>query len=247
MRQNRGRGLRGTILPLALLGIAVTAGVAVAAAPTQTFTASIKPTKLSKHGFTPVVARFDLDIASSDANPPPPLQSATISFDKQVKVDARGLPVCQPARLNNTDTASARKACPKAIIGSGFASAKVAFPSQSPIDAPAPVVLFNGPPRGGSPTIIIHAYTTVPAPTTFIVPGVFRNNQVTFTVPPIAGGYGTLVHIDLTFSRRYKVKGHKKSFANAKCAKGKLTALGDFVYQDGTRNHTVTSVTCKGK
>jgi hypothetical protein len=234
-------------LALGALGALAYAGAAIALPPTQTFSGSVSPTTLPKHSFAPVTAKFNLDITSADANPPPRLQTATVHFDNQVKVDAKGLAVCQPSKLENTDAPAARKACPQSIIGTGFANAKVTFPDQAPIDAPAPVTLFNGPPQGGNPVIIIHAYTTVPAPTTFIVPGTLIHNSVTFTVPPIAGGYGTLVHYDSRVGRKYKVHGQKKSYANAKCAKGKLTVTSDFVYEDGTNNHTVTTAKCHGK
>jgi hypothetical protein len=226
------------------------AAVATASPPTQTFTGQVSPSKLPKRSFAPVRAHFDLDIHSTDAALPPKLQTATIQFDNQVKVDAKGLPTCPTAKLENTDTPSARKACGDAIIGTGFANAKVQFPDQAPIDAPSGITLFNGPPQGGNPVIIIHAYITVPAPTTFIVPGVLHKAggglQVTFQVPPIAGGYGTLVHFDTSINRRYKVGGKTKSYALAKCSKGKFTLGGSFTYDDGTTNPSSFIAPCKG-
>jgi hypothetical protein len=229
----------------------IVAGVATGAAPTQTLTGSVSPSVLSKHSFTGVTAKFNLDITSSDANPPPPLLTSTIHFDNQVKVDFKGLAVCRPGKLENTNAGQARKACPQAIIGRGFGNAKVTFPDQAPIDAPSPITLFNGPPAGGNPKVIIHAYTTVPAPTTFIVPGVLRNSgggkSITFEVPPIAGGYGTLVHFDTRLGRKFKVGRQTHSYANAKCAQGHLTVEGDFKYLDGTASHTTFSAKCVGK
>lgn len=252
MRIKRKLRARYAVAAVGMAGGLAVAGVAIGAAPTQTFSGSIKPTALPKKSFAPVSATFNLDITSSDAKPPPPMVTATSIFDNQVKVDYKGLPVCQASKLENTDATAARKACSKSIIGVGFANAKVTFPDQAPIDAPAPVTMFNGPPVGGNPQIIIHAYTTVPAPTTFIVPGVLRKigggkQTITFNVPPIAGGYGTLVHFDAKLGKKFKRKGETHSYANAKCAKGQITLEGDFAYQDGTANHTTFSAKCQGK
>lgn len=251
MPKKRKRRIGLLLVAGGLVAAVAASSVAIGAAPTQTFTATVSPSKLPKKGFAPARARFNLDIRSSDANLPPPLQTATVQFDNQVKVQHKGVPVCPPGKLENTDSPAARKACGKAIIGTGSALAKVQFPGQGPLDAPSPITLFNGPPRGGNPVIIIHAYTTIPAPTTFIVPGVLRRAggglQVTFQVPPIAGGYGTLIHLDTSIGRKFKVKGKKKSYSNAKCSRGQLTLGGTFVYQDGTQNTTSYSAPCKGR
>ena len=249
MRKIRKRRLA---VALGLVAAVAAASIAIGAAPTQTFSGSIKPNVLPKKEFAPVTGKFNLDITSSDTNLPPPLVSQTTFFDNQIKVEHKGVPVCQPGKLESTDATQARKACKQAIIGKGFANAKVLFPEETtPIDAPAPITIFNGPPAGSNPRVIIHAYTTVPAPTTFIVPGVLRKQgskqKITFEVPPIAGGYGTLVHFDAKLGAKFNVKGEQISYANAKCQKGKITLQGDFVYQDGTSNHTNFSAKCQGK
>ena len=250
---NRKRKRRAiAALALGSTAALVVAGVAIGVPPTQTFSGRISPTSLPKNSFAPVTAKINLDVTSGDTNPPPKLLTATAIFDNQVKVNFKGLPTCNPAKIENTTPPVARKACKQSIIGTGFANAKVTFPAQAPIDAPAPVTLFNGAPKGGAPQIIIHAYTTVPAPTTFIVPGVLRKvaggkQSITFQIPPIAGGYGTLVHFDTSIGKKFKVKGKSQSYANGKCAKGKITLEGDFAYEDGTANHTTFSAKCQGK
>lgn len=252
MKRIRKRRIVRLALGFGLVGALAYAGVAIGVPPTQTFSGSIRPTSLPKHGFAPITAKVNLDITSGDSNPPPKMQTATATFDNQVKVNFRGLPVCRPSQLENTDPPAARKACRSSIIGTGFSDAKVTFPDQAPIDAPSAVTLFNGAPVGGRPQIIIHAYLTIPAPTTFIVPGVLRKiaggkQQITFQVPPIAGGYGTLTHFDTTIGRKFKFHGHSESYANAKCAKGSINLQGDFTYEDGTSNHTTFSAKCHGK
>jgi hypothetical protein len=252
MKRIRKRRVWRFALGLGALGALAYAGVAIGVPPTQTFSGSISPTSLPKHSFAPVQAKINLDVTSGDSNPPPKMLTATAVFDNQVKVNAKGVPTCNPAKLENTDATAARAACHSAIVGTGFANAKVTFPDQAPIDAPAPVTLFNGAPQGGHPQIIIHAYTTVPAPTTFIVPGVLQpagggKQSITYQVPPIAGGYGTLVHFDATLGAKFKVHGKRQSYYNAKCATGQITLEGNFAYEDGTNNHTTFAAHCQGR
>lgn len=252
MKKIRKRRIGRLALGFGLVGALAYAGVAIGVPPTQTFSGSFSPTSLPKHSFAPVTGKVNLDITSGDANPPPKLQTATATFDNQVKVNFKGLPVCRPQQLENTDPPAARKACRSSIIGTGFSDAKVTFPDQGPIDAPSAITLFNGAPVGGRPQIIIHAYLTIPAPTTFIVPGVLRKiaggkQQITFQVPPIAGGYGTLTHFDTTIGRKFKRGKAKESYANAKCTTGAITLDGDFSYEDGTALHTTFSAHCHGR
>lgn len=252
MQSKRRRRIRRLALVLGSLGTLAIAGVALGTPPTQVFSGSFAPTTLPKHKFAPVTGKVNLDITSGDTNPPPKLQTGTAIFDNQVKVDFKGLPVCQPSKLENTTPDAARKACASSIIGTGFADAKVTFPDQAPIDANSAVTLFNGAPVGGNPQIIIHAYLTIPAPTTFIVPGVLHKvgggkQSITFQVPPIAGGYGTLVHFDTSIGRKFKRGRRTHSYANAKCATGTINLEGDWQYEDGTHNHTTFSAKCQGR
>jgi len=222
----------------------------------QTITAAVTPTKLSKTKFTPVALRFSLDITGSgfgdfDHSLPSPLQSSTVKLPVDSNINSKGIPVCTVAKLDNTTSDAARKACPKAILGTGQALGKVELPGQGPIDAPAPVTAFNGPIVGGNPQFIIHAYTTVPVPTTFVVPGVFAKvgggfgRGATFNVPPIASGYGTLVHFDMSTTKKLYGKGKAKhSFGSARCRTGSLRAEATFNYLDGVSNTVPTIVKC---
>jgi hypothetical protein len=228
-----------------------------AAGENQTITAAISPTKLSSVKFTPVALRFTLDITGTGFGEttkslPFPLASSQVKLPKDALVNSKGIPVCTPAKLENTTETAARAACKKAILGTGNASAQVELPGQGPIPAPAPVTAFNGPIQGGNPVFIIHAYTTVPAPTTFVVPGVFAkvgggySRGATFIVPPIAGGYGTLIHFDLTTGKKLYGKGKRKhAFGSARCRTGTLRAQGVFNYASGVSNTVDTIVKCK--
>jgi hypothetical protein len=203
---------------------------------------------LPPHGSAPATLNVTETTKMSDGTVPPPMTKAVVEFDKAGKVDTKGLPTCKPAKLQNTDAQAARKACKKAIIGSGRADAKIVFPGQSPIDAPAPVTVFNGTPLGGHPDFLIHAYTTVPAPTTFVVPGKLTKlhgtygTKLTLKVPKIAGGSGSLVLFKTKVHRTWKFKGKTHSYISGTCPKThKLLIKGTFSYK-GAGNQVASDV-----
>jgi hypothetical protein len=241
----------GLGIALATLGALALASVALAGATvTQTLGLEIKgKTSGKKPG--PVSMKITEESVgpgpSEVERVPPKLDVATIKFTKSLSIDTEGLATCAPSKLENTDDGQARKACKDAIVGKGFALAKIVFPDQDPIDAPAPVTAFNGKPQGGKPVFLIHAYTTVPAPTTFIVPGVILKaskpfgHQLTLHVPPIAGGAGSLVHFDVNVKRKWKYKGEKRSYISGKCKGGQFAIEGTFDFGDGS--HEVVPAT----
>src|SRR5262249_36631836 len=148
--------------------------------------------------------------------------------DRNGLVQTKGLPVCQPSKLENTTPDAARKACASSIVGLGSSSAQIVFPDQGPIPVTSPITIFNGPRIGGNPSVIVHAYITVPAPTTFVIPapivrtgGRYRY-EVTSNIPPIAGGYGSLTHVDFNVHKTWRSRGKRVSYASARCTDGRL-------------------------
>ncbi len=171
---------------------------------------------------------------------PPILKTITIEYDKHGAVQTRGLPVCTKGKLSNTTVKQARHNCPGAIVGKGFGKAVVVFPDSKPIPASSPITVFNGPKSHGRYTVLGHAYTTVPAPTTFIVPVVIERihkgrygYRTKINIPPIAGGYGIPLSGHVKINRKWRYKKHRYSFVNASCPDGHLQARGAFDLSDG--------------
>ncbi len=169
------------------------------------------------------------------------MKTLTIDFDRHGSVVTTGLEVCTAAKLAATDTAQARRNCPGAIVGEGEGKAIVQFPESAPIPASSPITLFNGPKVHGDDTVLAHAYLSVPAPTTYIVPIVIERihegvygYRTKATIPPIAGGAGVPISGHLRIGRRWTYKGHDYSYVNARCETGHLQAKGEFTFTDGT-------------
>lgn len=199
------------------------------------------PTALPKHHDAPITLYGRGKVSTVSGELPPVVKTVEIEFDRHGHVDTTGLPVCQARELQGTTVAVARRRCQGAIVGKGYGHAIVSFPEQKPIPVSSPLTLFNGPRKHGNPTVLAHAYTTVPVPTTFVVPieierihhGVY-GYRTSATIPKIAGGAGHPIAGNLTVSRRWTYNGKSHSYVNARCETGHLQARAGVSFADGT-------------
>jgi hypothetical protein len=199
------------------------------------------PTALPKHQNAPITLHGGGKLSTADGTLPPILKTITILFDRHGSVVTTGLAQCTKAKLVATDTAQARRNCPTSIVGEGHGTAVVKFPEQPPIKASSPLTLFNGPPKNGNPTVLAHAYLSVPSPTAFIVEIVIEKihqgvygYRTEATIPQIAGGAGIPISGSLKIGKKWTYKGHHYSYVNARCEDGRLQAQGEFTFADGT-------------
>jgi hypothetical protein len=211
----------------------------------------ISPTKLPKHGSAPVTARLIGEIATRDGSHPPALQQIEADIDRTIQVDAVGLPTCTENQLTASSSATAKRVCGDAIIGSGLAEVEVAFPEQKPFRATGPLLLFNHGVHGGTTSVLLHAYVDVPAPTAIVVTAkVTRIHSGRYGlhlqahIPEIAGGAGSATAFDLKIGRRYTYRGRKKSFLTASCPTGSWATKGNLLFSDQTRLGFTHVFTC---
>ncbi len=155
---------------------------------------------------------------------------------------------CRPSACRSAGRASSRRprsrrpasAAPARSSARATAAAIVVFPEQTPITVSSPITIFNGPRKNGNATVLAHAYTTVPVPTTFIVPieiekinkGVY-GYRTEAQIPKIAGGDGIPISGWLKIGRKWTYKGKRHSYINARCETGHLQARGLFNFKDG--------------
>lgn len=198
------------------------------------------PTKLPKRRNAPIKLYGHAKFTTIDGSRPSPLRRLVLEFDKHGAVETRGLPKCTHRKLVATTTRRARRQCPGAIVGTGFGAALVQLPEQGPIKASSALTLFNGPRRGRNPTVIGHAHLNYPAPTTYIVLieiQRIRNGRYGFRTvtdfPRIANDYGSPIYGRLKIGKEWKFKGRRLSYANARCADGRLQARGEFSFKNG--------------
>ncbi len=202
---------------------------------------AVTPTKLPRSGApAPITLKVKGSIATADGSHVPALKTLALQFDRAGSIYTKGLPTCRSSQLQSTLTAAAKKACGKALVGTGRVSAEIAFPEQAPFNASGPLLIFNGAPKGGKPVLIFHVHANVPAPTTFVTEGVISKAQGKYgtstliQIPTIVSGQGSLTSFSATIHKTWTFKGQKRSLLGAKCPAGHLYAHGEFRFADAT-------------
>lgn len=199
----------------------------------------LTPKVLPKHKPAPISFHGHGDLSTIDGSHPPALAEVIFDADRNVLIDVTGLPVCRKSQLVARDAKSVNRACGNAVLGKGSAEVRVAFPDQTPFNATGPLLLFNGGTQGRITRLFLHTYVAVPTPTAVVADveitrtGGRLGNHMIFSVPAIAGGYGSVVHTDMVGGRRYRYKGERRSFISARCADGHFLARGTFKFRDG--------------
>ena len=232
------------------LTVALAATIVPAAAPALQLRAGdilieahgdFSPRKLPRHHNAPITLRGSGRITTVSGDLPPRLETIAFEFDRHGSVLTTGLPACSLGRLIATTTRTARRLCPGAIVGNGFGKAQVKLPEQAAFPVSSPITLFNGPPRGGDPTVLAHAHLIQPVPATFVVSitieridkGIY-GYRAEAEIPKIADGAGIPVSGSLRIGRRWTHRGRRLSYVNARCETGRLQARGEFGFDDGT-------------
>jgi hypothetical protein len=222
---------------------------------TQAIGVKISPSKLAKTALTPAKLNVTTKTGSVTAanGVPSPAVHAVIDFDKNTALYTKGLPVCNPSKIQSTSTEIAKRECGKAVIGSGRAAALIPVGAQVFTQIQT-VTAFNGPPRGGKPVVLLHAYGTTPVQVTLVLEGTVTNYgkqgygpRLDIAIPLIAGGTGALTEFETTISRTWKFKGKKRSYVSAECKNSPLKARGAFTYKDGFTLTALSKQKCTPK
>lgn len=220
---------------------------------TQSIDSLIRPKKLSKTKFTPGSLEVTtLTTSTTDPNGvPSPAVHAVIDFDRNARLYTKGLPTCSGGKLQNQSTEAAERACGNAKIGTGHA---IAYLKAGRVyEVPQTVTAFNGVPKGGKPTIILHTYGTTPLQVSLVLEGTVSNYnkegygpRLDLNVPLLAGGTGALKEFNVKIEKKWRFKGEKRSFISAKCGNSKkLKARGTFTYLDGQALTALSTQSCK--
>jgi hypothetical protein len=242
-------------LAVAIAATAAWAGPTVTAPDgnTQSIDSQIRPKKLSKTKFTPATLEVTtLTTSTTDpAGVPSPAIHAVIDFDRNARLYTKGLPTCDPAKLQNQSTETAERACGTAKIGTGHAIAYLR--AGKLYEVPQTVTAFNGVPKGGKPVILLHSYGTTPLQVSLVLEGTVSNfskegygPRLDLNIPLLAAGTGALKEFNVKIDKKWSFKGEKRSFISAKCTGSKkLKARGTFTYRDGQALTAYSKQSCK--
>jgi hypothetical protein len=213
---------------------------------------SFEPRALFKGRFSPISFEGFFSIGAKDGGKPVALDRVVVSFDRDGRLGVTGLPVCAPEQVASLGTEEARQLCRGAIVGTGRIDALVALP-EGLVPASSPLTIFNGPRQGANPTVVLHAFTTVPATQYYaiVVPiekqrGEFRY-RATLDVPPIAAGLGAITRVEVEIGRRFRFGGKPRSYVSARCSDGILRTSGGFTFEDGTIIEGAVEKFCRGR
>jgi hypothetical protein len=238
------------LIAVSVAGIASAAGggpvTAEAGNIKFTFNGGFSPSKLPKTKMAPIVLTASGKIATKDGTHPPALKEVEVETDKNGSIDVKGVPVCKSGQLQSRDTKAAEKVCKTAIIGTGTTNVEIQFPEQNPIPVSSKLLVFNGGTSGGTTTLFIHAYITVPTPaaivTTLKIKKIHNGRyglKTVASIPKIAGGSGSVTSFTT-------IVGNKKKVLFAKCPDGKLQAHATAKFADGTKVSAGIVRTCTG-
>jgi len=219
-----------------------------------TLNGTVSPKLLPRQAMAPVSVSVSGKIGTADGSQPLAAKEFIAEIDRNGAVDATGLPVCKTSQIEATTTASAEKACKRAIVGKGSTEVRVAFPESTPFTARGPLDLFNGGVKGGKTLVLIHAYVDVPAPTSIVSPvritkehrGPFGIKAVA-KIPVIAGGSGSLTAFSFIIHRLFPYKGQERSYATAHCADGHFDAYGVAKFSGGVELAGPLQTPCRSK
>jgi hypothetical protein len=223
-------------------GLIVSAGADTVRIDDLVFTVDggITPKALPKRGEAPISLTVSGTISKEDGSHPPALKTLLLEFDRNGRLNTKGLPTCTVGKLLNTLTAQAKSVCGKALVGTGRVSADIALPEQAPFGAGGPLLIFNGAPKGGHQVLIFHVHAHVPAPTTFVTTATISKGKGKYgtaalvQIPSIVHGQGSLTAFKATLHKTWTYKGKKQSLLLARCPNGSLYARGEFLFADGT-------------
>jgi hypothetical protein len=192
------------------------------------FGGRVAPRKLPRSEMAPVGMELWGRVKTTDGSHPSALREAIIDLDRDVELDARGLPACHPPGKVNTHK-SLRKVCRSAIVGGGRADFEVAFSERAPIKEGSHLTVYNRGVSDGVTTLLAVASIDVRVPQSIVTPikitkirrGRYGLRAVAM-LPVIAGGSGSLLDFKLRLKRLFEYKRRRSSLVTARCPDGKL-------------------------
>jgi hypothetical protein len=251
--------LRGHLGRVAVLAVALalvanafaSAGGACVGPLCVTATVDMQPRELPAKGNAPITLSSVTKVRTKDGSTPPTLEAIDFLIDKHGAVDSKSFPTCPLSKLEGATPAQARQRCAAALVGKGTGKALVTMPGRKPFEISSPISFFNAAPTGGKPTMIAHAYETVPSPQALIVPIVVEHVNkgrygfhVRVEMPEVAGGFGAPTLAEASIGAVRKRDGKKIGYISAHCAGGRLQVDGTLTFTNGDRFPTTLTSPC---
>lgn len=199
--------------------------------------AGFSPKVLSRTDETPITFVAEGEVTEDDGAHPPALREVRIEADKALEVHTKGIPTCRFGGIQVDATEAAEEACRQAQIGTGTATAQVAFAEEPPINVNSKLLVFNGGESDGKTTLFIPAYFSAPISGVLLITvSITKHENGRFgslaiaKIPQIAAGSGSITKFQVTIDK--DVMGENP--ISAKCDDGMLKFDIEGRFEDGT-------------
>jgi hypothetical protein len=194
----------------------------------------LSPLALPRDRPAPIAVHLEGRLETASRRPLPRVTRIELGLPSRGVVSTKGLPTCPPRLLRNAKPPEALAACRSALIGKGTLAASVVLPNQGPFPVRAGVLAFNAR-IGRGRAVLLHAYSADP-PTVAVLPLQLRKGNGRFglslvgDLPPALGPWPRLRRFDVTFFRRYRYRGHNRSYLSASCPLPRRLTAGFFSF-----------------
>jgi hypothetical protein len=249
------------VAALALLAVAVTvaqAEVSQKGVIRVTFKGEIKPKTLPRSHEAPVTVSVSTHITTTENVDPPELLRISLAINRNGHIDYKGLPQCHLNEIQPSTNAAALRACSSSLVGTGYFSANVILPEQSPFPSEGKIYAFNGYVLG-HPVIFAHIYGKKPLPTSFVLPFVVRHSNGKYAttlvayLPKVKANWGSIMGISLKLNRTFRYKGEQHHYLTASCPAPKGVPVAAFAFAKaefvfaGTTVESTLNRSCRAK
>jgi hypothetical protein len=229
-----------------------TAGTACSSYPSLSagFDVGVVPKKLPRDRMAPVALNLSATVSTTDGTHPSALRELTIDLDRNIAIDAEGVPVCRLRTSLGRRLGKLRKACRSATVGGGNADLEVAFSEEKPIRESRTLTLYNSGLKGGVVSLYGVASINVPKPQAIVIPIEIKKIdtggvglEAVERIPVIAGGNGSLIGLRLRLKRLFSFEGKQKSYTTARCPMGQLRAALTALFKNEAKSPGAPSQT----
>ena len=217
----RIRRRSAVIFALAAAGALAVSGIAFAAA-TSTVSFKASPTTVPKKTFKKAKLFTNLTTRYTNPgnnNPGGAVERDQIYLDKNWKINPKAAAKCDKRKLAGATMKQAMAKCGKAKVGSGIATAS----ANGVFTIHGCVILFNGKPQGGNPTLQVFTRVNASPPGNISCKNPARNRQGNVTVllngvlKPASAPYGKVLDVNhITQSAAFPLEVFKTTIKKGK-------------------------------
>ncbi len=203
--------------------------------------ATLAPKVLPRSGREPIAFHLESTV-SAEGEHPPALREIQFDLDRNVEIDAEGLPACPIGVAAHGGYARALRLCGDAVVGVGHARIEVVEPPSGALhDAFLRLTVFKGGVRGETTILLFRLEPLAPSRSPLLAIAKSRpleegrfGTRMTMVFPRIAGGNGSILSLGFGLRRRAPGEGIA-GVMRAGCPAGHLIFRLTGIFVDGSR------------